>query len=247
MSVLAPSRLGDFFSQYLAPFSSHVHRNVEMVCALMTARCLVTQEHLERTAIYADGMAEIFGLSRERRRALRIGALLHDVGKMGVPDEILHKPGRLTAAEFNVMKLHPQIGEHILAQNHFPVGVTDCVRWHHERWGGRGYPDGLKGKEIPITARILAVVDCYDAVREDRPYRAGMDRQEAIDVLRCGSETMFEPLIVKAFVQNLHKFEREIERHKVSYTPSRIAPSTLTAEARAVEPPQGLDPPPLKA
>lgn len=200
-----------------------------MCCALMTARCVVTQAHVERTAIYADGMAEVMGLDWGRRRALRIGALLHDLGKIGVPDHILQKQGKLTPAEFEVMKIHPGLGAEILSGYRFGCPVPDAVRWHHEQWAGGGYPDGLKGEEIPLTARILSVVDVFDAVREERVYRKAMTRAAAIEVLRAGVGTMFDPVVVRAFIQNLHRFEREIERQQFTHTQLVVPPLSQSA------------------
>jgi len=212
VSMLQAPRLREFIIKYLDRSTARTHEVVDMCCTMMQVRCLVTQEHLERTAVYADGMAEVMALDWRRRRELRIGALLHDVGKIGVPDAVLHKPGKLTYDEFNKMKLHPGLGAEVLSEFNFGCNLQDPVRWHHERWNGGGYPDGLKGEEIPLTARILAVVDCYDAVREDRPYRKGMERQEAINILRDGSGIYFDPVIVRCFIQNLHKFERDVAR-----------------------------------
>jgi diguanylate cyclase (GGDEF)-like protein len=135
---------------------------------------------------------------------------LHDIGKLAVPDYILNKPGTLTPAEFEKMKVHTIVGAEILERVGFPYPVVPVVRHHHERWDGRGYPDSLRGDEIPITARILAVADCYDAVREERQYRRSMTRQEAIDLLRQGSSTTFDPNIVAAFLEHMGEFEDQI-------------------------------------
>ncbi|HEX8921351.1 MAG TPA: diguanylate cyclase, partial [Pyrinomonadaceae bacterium] len=134
----------------------------------------------------------------------------HDVGKLAVPDHILNKPGRLTTAEFERMKVHTTVGAQILERVNFPYPVVPIVRHHHEQWNGLGYPDGLKGEEIPLTARILSVVDCFDSVREDRPYRRGMTRDEARALLLRGAGTHFDPNVVNLFLKNLPRFEAEI-------------------------------------
>ena len=131
---------------------------------------------MRRVQIYAAGMGKLFGLSEAQISALEAGALLHDVGKLAVPDHILNKPGALTPAEFEKMKVHTVIGTEILGRVEFPYPVLPIVRHHHEQWDGRGYPDGLKGEEIPLTARIMAVVDCFDSARQERPFRRGLSR-----------------------------------------------------------------------
>src|SRR6185436_7231613 len=117
----------------------------------------------------------------------------------------------LTPAEFERTKIHTIIGEEILSRVEFPYPVQPIVRHHHERWDGRGYPDGLRGEQIPVTARIMSVVDCFDSVREDRPFRSGMSRIEAIELLRKGAGTHFDPRVVELFIEHLPQFEAEIE------------------------------------
>jgi diguanylate cyclase (GGDEF)-like protein len=136
--------------------------------------------------------------------------LLHDIGKLAVPPHILNKPGRLTSAEFDKMKIHTTVGAQILGRVDFPYPVVPIVRHHHEQWDGKGYPDGLQGEQIPLTARIFSVVDCFDSVREDRPFRRGMTRDESIALLRRGSGTHFDPGVVEQFIRHLPRFEAQI-------------------------------------
>jgi diguanylate cyclase (GGDEF)-like protein/putative nucleotidyltransferase with HDIG domain len=150
------------------------------------------------------------GLSNDEIGALKAGALLHDIGKLAVPAHIINKPGRLTPAEFDKMKIHTTVGAQILSRVEFPYPVTPIVRHHHEQWDGLGYPDGLKGQQIPITARIISVVDCFDSVREDRPFRRGMTRDEAIALLLRGSGSHFDPNVVELFLKHLPRFEAQI-------------------------------------
>ncbi|HEX8096592.1 MAG TPA: HD domain-containing phosphohydrolase, partial [Pyrinomonadaceae bacterium] len=170
---------------------------VEALATAIDAKDQTTHCHVRRVQHYAARMGRAFGLSEAEIEALRAGALLHDVGKLAVPDHILNKPGRLTTAEFERMKIHTTVGAEILSRVDFPYPVVPIVRHHHEQWDGRGYPDGLKGEQIPLTARILSVVDCFDSVREDRPFRRGMTRDEAVALLLRGSGSHFDPKVVE--------------------------------------------------
>ena len=183
---------------------------VEALATAIDARDQTTHYHVRRVQIYAAGMGHVFCLSDEEIEALKAGALLHDVGKLAVPDHILNNPGRLTTQEFERMKVHTTVGAEILSRVDFPYPVVPIVRHHHEQWNGLGYPDGLRGEEIPITARIISVVDCFDSVREDRPFRRGLTREEAIALLLRGSATHYDPKVVELFIKNLPRFEKEI-------------------------------------
>jgi diguanylate cyclase (GGDEF)-like protein/putative nucleotidyltransferase with HDIG domain len=155
-------------------------------------------------------LGKLLNLTDSELEALKAGSLLHDIGKLGVPDHILNEPGPLGEAERERMKMHTLIGAQILERVNFPYPVVPVVKHHHEWWDGNGYPDKLKGSEIPLTARILAVVDCFDSVREDRPHRRGMSRKDALAILLSGSGTQFDPNIIELFLQNLPRFETEI-------------------------------------
>jgi len=189
-------------------------RTIEALAIAIDAKDEVTHDHVHRVQVYATGLARLFGLRESEIEALKAGALLHDIGKLAVPDYILNKPDKLTTAEFDRMKLHTTVGADILTRVGFPYPVVPVVRHHHERWDGRGYPDGLRGEEIPITARILSVVDCFDAVREDRQYRKAMTREEVIDLISGSAGTMYDPEIVRRFLEHLPEFEAEIRRQK---------------------------------
>lgn len=183
---------------------------VEALATAIDARDQTTHYHVRRAQIYAAGMGKVFCLPDEEIEALKAGALLHDVGKLAVPDHILNNPGRLTTQEFERMKVHTTVGAEILSRIDFPYPVVPIVRHHHEQWNGLGYPDGLKGEEIPITARIITVVDCFDSVREDRPFRRGLTREEAVALLLRGSGIHYDPRVVELFIKHLPRFEKEI-------------------------------------
>lgn len=171
-----------------------------------------TAEHVQRVQIYGRGMAKLCGLSESEAQAIEAGAMLHDVGKLAIPDYILNKPGKLTPAEYEKVKIHPVVGAEILSHVKFPFPVGEVVRHHHERWDGLGYPDGLKGEEIPLTARILSVIDCFDAVQEDRQWRKAMTGDEAVSTIASQAGTFYDPQLVALFIANLGEFELEIER-----------------------------------
>jgi diguanylate cyclase (GGDEF)-like protein/putative nucleotidyltransferase with HDIG domain len=183
---------------------------VEALATAIDAKDQTTHCHVRRVQLYAAGLGRILRLDDEEIEALRAGALLHDIGKLAVPDHILNKPGKLTPAEFDRMKVHTVVGAQILERINFPYPVVPTVRHHHERWDGHGYPDSLQGEAIPLTARVLAVVDCYDSLREDRPFRPGKSRAEASAVLRHESGTRFDPHVVETFLTHLPEFETEI-------------------------------------
>ena len=238
------------------------HREtIEALAVAINAKDAVTHDHVLRVQIYAAGVARALGCAPDEIEALKAGALLHDIGKIAVPDHILNKPGKLTAAEFEKMKIHPIAGAQILSRVEFPYPIVPVVRHHHERWDGNGYPDGLRGEDIPLTARILAVVDCFDAVREDRQYRKGMTREEAIDVIIRGSGTQYDPRVVGTFISYLPEFEKEISAHRGAPLPTfgiepseqlseaarRVLPATGLAEEEAVKPSGEKDPDEMKS
>jgi len=181
---------------------------VEALALAIDAKDQVTHGHIRRVQRYTMGLAEALGVKDERQLdALRAAALLHDTGKLAVPEYILNKPGPLTASEFERMKVHAAVGADILKSIDFPYPVEPIVRHHHEAWDGSGYPAGLKGQDIPLGARILSVVDCYDALTSDRPYRPRMARSQAEQVLRERRGRAYDPWIVDRFLEILDKLE----------------------------------------
>jgi diguanylate cyclase (GGDEF)-like protein/putative nucleotidyltransferase with HDIG domain len=211
---------------------------VEALASAIDAKDQTTHGHVRRVQIYAEGLARLYNLSEPEVEALKAGALLHDVGKLAVPDHILNKPGKLTAAEFDKMKIHTVVGAQIVERVGFPYPVVPIVRHHHERWDGRGYPDALKGEDIPITARILSVVDCFDALHEDRQYRRALTREQAIDFLGRAAGTQFDPQVVKYFIDHLPEFEAQIAAQVIEEV-ERAAP-LLPKTATGATPAAGL-------
>ena len=159
-----------------------------------------TQGHCSRIERLALHTGERLGLSGDQLITLSYAAYLHDVGKVKVPDEILNKPSSLTDEEWKEMRKHPDYGAEMLKEKDFLREAAEIVRSHHERYDGTGYPRGLRGEEIPIEARIIAVVDAYDAMTSDRPYRPAMSKEEALEELKKNAGTQFDPRVVNAFL-----------------------------------------------
>jgi diguanylate cyclase (GGDEF)-like protein/putative nucleotidyltransferase with HDIG domain len=198
--------------------ASRIHlATVEALATAIDARDQVGVGHVRRTQIYAVGLGRLMDLSEGEIDALRTGALLHDIGKLAVPDHILNKPGRLTQAEMEKTKIHSSVGASILEKVGFPMPVVPTVKYHHEFWDGSGYPEGLRGSQIPLTARILAVADAFDTLRGARPYRPAISREDACSFLRAGSGSQFDPKVVDLLIRNLRDFEEEIAAEGLEY------------------------------
>ena len=164
-----------------------------------------TEGHCSRIEQFALRIGERLGLTGDQLVTLSYAAYLHDVGKVKVPDEILNKPGPLTDAEWNEMRKHPDYGAEMLKEKDFLKDAAEIVRAHHERYDGTGYPRGLKGDEIPIEARIIAVVDAYDAMTSDRPYRKALPKEKAIAELKKNAGTQFDPRVVEVFLSVINR------------------------------------------
>ena len=215
-----------------------IHMNtIESLAIAIDAKDQTTHGHVRRTQIYATQMGKLFNVSPKELQALHAGALLHDIGKLAVPEYILNKPGKLTEAEFAKMKIHPTVGGDILKRVNFPYPVEDIVRYHHEKWDGSGYPKGLKAEGIPLVARIISVVDFYDATRCDRPYRKGMKREDSLHLLRGMVGSSFDPRVVETFIQHVEEFDRMIDSADIQEQVSSAA--ALDTET-ATKPDAGL-------
>jgi putative nucleotidyltransferase with HDIG domain len=189
-------------NQHIAELNQLYLATVQTLAAAIDAKDQVTHGHIHRVHYYAKELAVALGVRSELQlKAIQAAAVLHDTGKIAVPEAILNKPGPLTPAEFEVMKQHASVGADIISSVHFPYPVEPIVRYHHENWNGNGYPDGLVGTSIPIGARILAVVDCFDALTSDRPYRSKLSEEEAIEILLERRGSMYDPLVVDTFIR----------------------------------------------
>jgi diguanylate cyclase (GGDEF)-like protein/putative nucleotidyltransferase with HDIG domain len=189
-------------NRHLAELNRLYLSTVETLAMAIDAKDQITHGHIRRVQIFAVGLARAMGVTESAQiKAVETAALLHDMGKLAVPEYILNKPGPLTAAEFEKMKLHASVGADILSAIEFPYPVVPIVRHHHENWDGTGYPDGLSGSDIPIGARILSVVDCFDALTSDRPYRPRLSDVDALRILAERRGVMYDPLVVDTFVR----------------------------------------------
>jgi len=182
-------------------------RTIEALALAIEAKDHTTHTHLHRVRTYAVEIAKELNLSSDETEALRAAALLHDIGKLAVPEQIISKPGRLTPEEFEKMKVHPLVGAEILERVAFPYAVAPIVRSHHERWDGSGYPDGLRAEEIPIGARILAAVDCLDALASHRQYRPALPLIEAMAGVKERAGTWFDPRVVEILARRFVELE----------------------------------------
>jgi putative nucleotidyltransferase with HDIG domain len=190
----ANHHIGELNQLYLA--------TVQTLAAAIDAKDQVTHGHIKRVQNYARELAVAIGIKNEvQLKAIQAAAVLHDTGKIAIPEAILNKPGPLTADEFEVMKQHAAMGADIISSVNFPYPVEPIVRYHHESWDGSGYPEGLIGTDIPIGARILSVVDCFDALTSDRPYRKQLSDSEAIEILLTRRGKMYDPLVVDTFLK----------------------------------------------
>ncbi len=206
---------------------SNLHlRTIEALALAIEAKDENTGEHLQRVRVYAIELAKELGLSDDETEALKAASVLHDIGKLAVPEHIISKPGKLTPEEFDKMKIHPIVGAEILEQVHFPYPVVPIVRAHHEKWDGSGYPAGLVGEQIPIGARILAAVDCLDALASDRQYRKALPLHEAMQKVASESGSSFDPRVV-AILQR-----RYVELEKMANEQPLQAPPKLSTDIK---------------
>lgn len=200
--------------QHLAHLDRLYLSTVETLAMAIDAKDDVTHSHVRRVQAYALGLARALGVEDDATlKGIEAAALLHDTGKLAVPEHILNKPGKLSEAEFEQMKRHVDVGADILSLVDFPYPVVPIVRCHHENWDGTGYPRGVSGADIPIGARVLSVADCFDALTSDRPYRSALSTDAAFDILRARRGTMYEPIVVDTFI----RVHRELADHMAAF------------------------------
>jgi HD-GYP domain-containing protein (c-di-GMP phosphodiesterase class II) len=185
--------------------------SVRMLAAAIDAKDPYTRGHSERVARYSIAIGKNLGLPEKEMRNLRISALLHDVGKIGIDDRILRKPGALSEDEFEVMKGHPVKGAAIMSGVAQLIDIIPGMKYHHEKWGGGGYPDSLEGEAIPMQARIVAIADTFDAMTTNRPYQKAMELNYVVDKIKSFAGTRFDPRVVDAFVQAVGRGDIQIE------------------------------------
>jgi diguanylate cyclase (GGDEF)-like protein/putative nucleotidyltransferase with HDIG domain len=219
-------------------------RTIEALALAIEAKDATTHEHLQRVRVYATEIGRDVGMSPTDLDALQAAALLHDIGKLAVPEHIISKPGKLTPEEFEKMKIHPLVGAEILEEVKFPYPVVPIVRAHHEKWDGSGYPFGLAGEEIPLGARILSVVDCFDALASDRQYRRALPLDQAMGIVVSEAGKSFDPAIVEIIQRRYIELEKKAissggEKIRLSMDVKierGLAPATGFAESAEPEP-----------
>jgi diguanylate cyclase (GGDEF)-like protein/putative nucleotidyltransferase with HDIG domain len=187
-------------------------RTIEALALAIDAKDHTTHDHLQRVRVYAEAIGKELQLREPELEGLKIAAILHDIGKLAVPEHIINKPGRLTPEEFDKMKIHPIVGAKILERVKFPYPVAPIVRSHHEKWNGSGYPDGLEGEAIPIAARILSAVDCLDALASDRQYRPAVGLDQAMECIAAQSGKEFDANVVGVLKRRYLELETEAQR-----------------------------------
>lgn len=207
--------------QHIKDVEALYMRTIEGLSMAIEAKDEGTHEHLMRVRVYVAELGKYMKLEAAVMQALHIAAFLHDIGKLAVPEHILNKPGKLTPEEFEKIKIHTVVGADILERVEFPYPVVPIVRSHHEAWDGSGYPDGLKGEEIPIGARLLTVVDCFDALASDRPYRKALPVEEAMAILKNRSGIQFDPAIVTLLEEHYPELEQLARQHASEMEPLR--------------------------
>ena len=214
-------------------------RTIEALALAIEAKDHTTHEHLQRVRVYAIEVAKELGVSGAELEALHAAALLHDIGKLAVPEHIISKPGRLTPEEFEKMKIHTLVGAEILERVRFPYPVVPIVRAHHEKWDGSGYPMGLKGAEIPIGARILSAVDYLDALASDRQYRRALPLRDVMQKLAAESGKSFDPKVVDV-LQKRYQYLERLAVAKSADDPSGPLSTAIKIE-RGLEPAAGFE------
>src|SRR2546430_1782643 len=219
-------------------------RTIEALALAIEAKDHTTHDHLQRVRVYAIEVAKELKISPPEMEALHAAALLHDIGKLAIPEHIISKPGRLTPEEFEKMKIHPVVGAEILERVRFPYPVVPIVRAHHEKWDGTGYPLGLKGTQIPMGARILAAVDFLDALASDRQYRRALPLEEAMSRLEEESGKSFDPKVVQVLERKYVDLEQLVHQRTDSLGKQKLSTEVKDPDKnveRAIKPAAGFE------
>ena len=201
-------------------------RTIESLALAIEAKDHTSHKHLQRVRVFAVEIAKDLDFSEDEIEALRAAALLHDIGKLAIPEHIINKPGRLTPEEFEKMKIHTLVGAEILERVAFPYPVAPIVRSHHERWDGAGYPDGLTGEQIPRGARVLAAVDCLDALASHRQYRNAMSLEAAVEKVASMSGSAFDPAVVEVLQRRYQEMEQMVQSDSMAAGTATAPPPT---------------------
>ena len=232
----------DDANRHLSELNRLYLSTIETLAMAIDAKDQITHGHIRRVQVHAVQLAQAMGVREEAQiRAIEAAALLHDMGKLAVPEYILNKPGPLTPAEFEKMKLHASVGADILSAIDFPYPVVPIVRHHHENWDGTGYPDGLAGAGIPIGARILSVVDCFDALTSDRPYRPRLSDKDALRILTDRRGRMYDPIVVDTFIKVHTDDGLQMHSTYAQASLAAITDSALPNDHNLPAEPSGLD------
>src|SRR5207237_10805053 len=205
---------------------------IEALALAIDAKDQTSQLHIRRVQLYAAALARGLGMNENEIQGVKTAAMLHDIGKLAVPEHILSKPGPLTPEEFQKIRAHPKVGADIVSSVPFPYPVAPLILSHHERWDGKGYPAGLKGEDIPLGARILSIVDYFDALTSDRPYHKAMSEEAALALLQQEAGKALDPRVVETFLRIIPQLREEAEKNEQTVRKLNMPEASTTSVGR---------------